>query len=183
MKKSKKAVCFFGFVLTLAAALCVGVSAGEKTAVCGIPISLESGGGSIVCRFELKAVTENAPMPESNEVTICEGNAVFGDITYDVPGIYRYAVRQVTENVPEGWTIDGRIMDVTVYVTSDENGELTTSCVSSIDGDKTMTFRNTYTENPKTGDAAVIGAAVMLAGVSVITALLLKKKYRMMGEK
>lgn len=182
MKKSKKALCFFGFVLTLAAALCIGVSASEKTAVCGIPISLESGGGSIVCRFELKAVTENAPMPESNEVTLSEGNVVFGDITFDAPGIYKYAVRQVTENVPEGWTIDDRIMDVTVYVTSDENGELTAHCISSIDGDKTMTFRNTYTENPKTGDAAVIGAAVMLAGVSVITALLLKKKYRI-GEK
>ena len=55
--------------------------------------------------FELKAASENAPMPEGSALLSVTGTgtAQFGAITYDAAGAYAYVIREVSEE-GAGWT-------------------------------------------------------------------------------
>ena len=76
--------------------------------------------------FKIKAVTEGAPMPESDTVTVTSSDASsFGNITYTKPGTYEY---QVTEVVPDpklgGVTYSQAVYQVVVTVTDNCDGTL-----------------------------------------------------------
>jgi pilin isopeptide linkage protein len=110
-------------------------------------------------RFSFTISAEgNAPMPESNTITIngsdVQKTAHFGDITYTTPGTYVYTIRENQTNIP-GISRDTTVYQVTVTVTADENGMLQTavSYLALKDGveqpfdyetDHAMTFTNVY---------------------------------------
>ena len=109
--------------------------------------------------FKIQAVTEGAPMPESDTVTVTNADASsFGDIAYAKPGTYKY---QVTEEVPDpklgGVTYSQAVYQVEVTVTDNGNGTLKVESVKTQAKDdagteqtgeltpvETMAFTNTY---------------------------------------
>ena len=109
--------------------------------------------------FKIQAVTEGAPMPENDTVTVTSSDASsFGDIAYTKPGTYTY---QVTEEAPEtklgGVTYSQAVYQVVVTVTDNGNGTLTATATKAQTKDdagteqtdelvpvETMAFTNTY---------------------------------------
>ena len=109
--------------------------------------------------FKIQAVTEGAPMPESDTVTVTNADASsFGDIAYTKPGTYKY---QVTEEVPDpklgGVTYSQAVYQVEVTVADNHDGTLKVESVKTQTKDdagteqtgelvpvETMAFTNTY---------------------------------------
>lgn len=184
MTKNKRVVCLFLLVLTLVMTFCISAGAEEDhTAQCEIPIALDSGGGTLECTFVLEAISENAPMPiDEPVISLCSGKAVFPAIEYTLPGIYAYTVKQTTANAPEGWSLDERVLDVTVYVTSNDDGELDTSVITSFTGGETKdnVFKNCF-DTPDTGDGELnklTVSFVAIAGIVAVIEILVKKKKK-----
>ncbi|MDO4854283.1 MAG: FctA domain-containing protein [Coriobacteriia bacterium] len=110
--------------------------------------------------FKIEALTESAPMPESDTVTVTGSDASsFGDIAYTKPGTYKY---QVTEDVPEakigGVDYSQAVYQVVVTATDNGDGTLKVESVKAQTKDdsgteqtgeltpvETMVFTNTYT--------------------------------------
>ncbi len=99
--------------------------------------------------FDLKAVTEGAPMPEGATdgkitATATEGSttASFGTITYEKAGTYEYTI--IEENGgADGVTYDTTAHKVVVTVTKDKTTNALSTTVT-YDGEKSLTITNTY---------------------------------------
>ena len=71
--------------------------------------------------FQLKALTDGAPMPKGSSNGVCttangaNGAYAFGDITYTTPGVYEYAVSEVNDG-QENVIYDDHVAKVTVTV-------------------------------------------------------------------
>ena len=109
--------------------------------------------------FTITAVTQDAPMPETEEIVISKDTtnhtASFGDITYTKPGTYKYEIREKNSEIP-GMSSDSRAYQVQVVVEDTGTGSLNVKepKYSLLDGGSTteyeygentpMTFVNTY---------------------------------------
>lgn len=135
--------------------------------------------------FTLTPENESNPMPEtepSNKITIKgAGKASFGAITYSEPGNYSYTVKEEVGNVAN-YTYDKSVYKVTVYVTTDDDGNLTAKVWAFKDGSEAKAanavFTNSYkkttsSDSPQTGDDANLPLWITLAGGSVAILLIL----------
>ncbi|MGI6535420.1 MAG: Spy0128 family protein [Eggerthellaceae bacterium] len=116
--------------------------------------------------FTLKAVSKDAPMPETTKVTNPDstgGTAAFGDITFNEPGTYKYTVTE--SGSVGGVTNDAQATkDVTVVVTDNGDGTLT----AQVNNGKDLTFTNTYTPDSATLDGdATLKATKVLTGAEL----------------
>ena len=109
--------------------------------------------------FTITAVTQDAPMPETEEIVISKDTtnhtASFGDITYTKPGTYKYEIREKNSEIP-GMSSDSRAYQVQVVVQDTGIGSLNVEKImySLLAGGSTteykynennpMTFVNTY---------------------------------------
>ena len=125
--------------------------------------------------FELKAASENAPMPEGSALLSVTGtgSAQFGAITYDVAGTYAYVIREVSEETA-GWT---NAPEVTVRVVVGEKGGQSTDRrdleVKSVEysngagaNDEAAVFNNVYSAS----GGAVISVSKAVVGGTEVTA-------------
>lgn len=122
--------------------------------------------------FEIKAVTENAPLPEETVVTNDAAGIFqfeFGEIKYTKPGTYEYEVVEVNQN-ETGYTYDDTVREVTVTVV-DVNGELkaTVEGVEDGSGNPLLTFNNEYVPEPEkvtigTGFSKELNGRDLIAG-------------------
>lgn len=121
--------------------------------------------------FEMKALTEGAPMPESATATAAApadgaatSTATFGTMTFDKAGIYDYLI---TEQVPEGAaldnagnyvldgiTYDGSAHKATVTVTDDGRGKLQAAVTYDGKAADAPVFTNTYKATETTASLA-----------------------------
>lgn len=87
------------------------------------------------------------------------GNFVFEDITYTVPGDYAYVVREVQQG-KDGMSYDGTLYDVLVSVTDNGQGQLVASISVTKDGEPSeISFTNTY--DPTEVKSAITGSKVL----------------------
>ena len=141
--------------------------------------------------FQMKAITEGAPMPEGSvdgiktmEITGA-GTKEFGKTTYTEVGTYVYEITEVKGNA-EGYTYDTAVYTLTVEVTEGADGNLVAKetyvdANGKVVKSATATFTNTYTPKPpvlpQTSDDSVptstlvavagTGFALLLAGLSL----------------
>ncbi len=94
--------------------------------------------------FNLAAVTENAPMPAETTAVAKEDkvDAVFGEVTYETPGVYEYTITEVNDGA-DGVKYDTDAHKVVVTVTADKDtNEL--SAEVKYDGKNSLVITNTY---------------------------------------
>ena len=107
--------------------------------------------------FEIKAVTENAPMPkESKVVNSVAGEVSFGEITYEEAGTYVYEISEV-KGEDAHVTYDESKYTVTVTVTDNLEGKLE----AKAEGIEELIFNNIYAPDPT---SVKIGALKKLTG-------------------
>lgn len=93
---------------------------------------------------------DNAPMPETNQITINgSGKSSFGRMTYDNVGIYYYTVQRLNNGLQD-YSDDTSIYTVQVFVThrSDNPDQLITTAIaykSGEEGKEDLTFQSVYT--------------------------------------
>ena len=93
--------------------------------------------------FEIAAATENAPMPESNAVSITgEGGAEFGAIRYTEIGTWQYTVTERNGGAM-GYVYDDITYTVTVTVT-DNDGNLEVRWTTDQGDVDALAFENVY---------------------------------------
>ncbi|MBE6128855.1 MAG: Cna B-type domain-containing protein [Erysipelotrichaceae bacterium] len=95
--------------------------------------------------FDLKAVTENAPMPDEKTAVATKRTmkAVFETITYDKAGVYEYTITERNDGV-DGVSYDITPKTVTVEVKEDETTKAL-STVVSYSGKDSLIVTNTFT--------------------------------------
>lgn len=91
----------------------------------------------------------NAPMPSENTVTIRgAGSTSFPGIVYTTPETYHYTVEEIKGNSP-GCFYDSSIYDVTVQITTDDKGNLSSAVSANKQGSASkvsdIVFVNKYT--------------------------------------
>ena len=94
--------------------------------------------------FELKAVTENAPMPKTTTVLATKDNpvAVFDKLAFDKAGTYEYTITEINDGV-DGVAYDTAAHRVVVKVSrSEETNDLIADV--KYDGAASLTITNTY---------------------------------------
>lgn len=137
------------------------------------PIAYADEGGAAV-RFEVEkrlegavpAVEEDyvfvleseggAPLPDETRLTITgEGTASFPEITYDELETYRYTVRELAGD-SKSCSYDPSVYEVTVQVTTDEEGQLEATVYASRQGSDakagSLLFVNSYEADDAEGD-------------------------------
>ena len=93
--------------------------------------------------FTLERVSENAPMPSSNTVTVVgAGEGTFEGITYDSVGTYTYTITE-TEGTAPGYVYDTTPREIVVTVT-DNNGQLAASYTCDGQTVQSVEFINEY---------------------------------------
>ena len=122
--------------------------------------------------FQMKAITEGAPMPagssdgiKSMQITGA-GSKEFGEIVYTEPGEWVYEISELKGNA-EGYTYDTTVYTLTVKVTQNDDGTLTKT--ETIKGGDAIVFTNKYEapKTPKTGDTTPQVGMLALAGVII----------------
>ena len=120
--------------------------------------------------FKLSAETEDAPMPDSDTVTVKKANVNdegkapinFGKITFDKAGTYQYTVTEETPNpAGAGMDYDKASRTITVTVTDKGSGKLTVA-VTSVEGSKTFTNKYRATSVELNGDTALGGTKALV---------------------
>lgn len=118
-------------------------------------------------KFNIEAVTENAPMPDNKEVKISKpekGESVkfgFGKITYGSAGVYEYRITEEAGNIP-GITYSSN--EAVLRVTVSDNGDGTFSAVPGI---ISGTFENVYRSSIDYGAAGGLEITKTLTGRSM----------------
>ena len=120
---------------------------------------------------------DGTPMPEDatdgvSTITITgEGEAAFGAITYTMPGVYTYTVKETNSGEP-GYTYDNAVYTYTVTVTEEDNVLSIASAVlskndTSRDGQSNdsqnydaAAFTNLYDINTRSGDTVDISGII-----------------------
>lgn len=186
--------------LIVTACLCTGLAyAARDPALAVLPFEIKGNHNDEPCVIVIKALTEGAPMPESNKVEV-KGNGTFSfkEIKFERVGMYEYEVYQ------EAGTNADCIYDDTVYhirfsVTNGKNNDILTAftCIAEGDEEKDngLIFSNSYipeetipdTPTPYTGDEnnleqwkmfsqIAVFSALALTGLLIITLISYKKK-------
>ena len=102
-------------------------------------------------KFILTAVN-NAPMPGNSEITITgAGKARFGQIDYEVPGIFTYTIAEIDGKLAN-WSYDASVYTLTITVTEDEDGQLKAEKALTKAGQaaEKALFTNRYDESGET---------------------------------
>ncbi|MBR0456137.1 MAG: VWA domain-containing protein [Firmicutes bacterium] len=101
--------------------------------------------------FKLEAVSntaglETTPMPASDTVkaTKDKKTAVFGTITYEKSGEYKYTITEINDHV-DGVTYDETPHEVIVTVAKKSDTDNTLVATVTYDGEESLTIENTYT--------------------------------------
>ena len=128
--------------------------------------------------FQMKAVTEGAPMPEGSvdgvkTVTITgSGSYEFGEMVFTEAGTYVYEISEVDDGV-KNYTYDTTVYTLTVEVTEVADGNQVklekTETVTGGDS-ATAVFTNVYkgpAPVPKTGDSTPAFGMVALAAIAL----------------
>ncbi len=101
--------------------------------------------------FTLAAVTNGAPMPDKDTVTVTGvGKAAFGETTYTKAGVYSYTITENDlDNDKTGYTKDSTVYTFTVTVT-DDNGTLKAQSALTKGGSEASAavFTNNYAPQP-----------------------------------
>lgn len=146
---------FHTLVPAVLAALLLPIMAFAQVNSCSvsIPVEVKVTGSRIPAdipyRFEMKAITPEAPMPQSEELVVINGGkSEFGPMVYTETGDYQYQIYQNSEP-RDRFTYDERIYRVTVRITNGENGELEAQVWASDEdaGDEktdSIVFTNNY---------------------------------------
>lgn len=146
---------FHTLVPAVLAALLLPIMAFAQVSSCSvsIPVEIKVTGSRIPAdvpyRLVLKAVTPEAPMPQSEELIVVNGGrSEFGPMVYTQTGDYQYQIYQ-NSDPRDRFTYDKRVYKVTVRVTNGENGELETQVWASDEaaGDEkteSIVFTNNY---------------------------------------
>ena len=120
---------------------------------------IENWGNAESFTFTLAVRTPaDAPMPASDTATVTKGGsmvAVFGDITYEAPGTYVYAINETDDHVP-GITYDVSDHIVTVVVSQDNGTNKLSATVTYGTGEDTassLTITNTFEKAEATLEA------------------------------
>lgn len=122
--------------------------------------------------FSLSAVTADAPMPKSTEITVDkeivannEGVKTFrfGEINYTKPGVYKYQIKETSEDA-DGITVDKTVWDVTVTVV-DDNGTLKVDSINYANGADAAAFVNKY--DTEDSDAVNLNGTKILTGKDI----------------
>ncbi len=93
--------------------------------------------------FYLEPEDENTPMPSTNIVEITDaGEGLFGEITYENPGIYEYSLIEINEG-ETGYQYDETEYSLKVEVT-ETDGTLNSTLLIDEDAQKEVNFTNTY---------------------------------------
>ena len=125
--------------------------------------------------FQMKAVTEGAPMPDGSADGIKTmqitgaGTKEFGDMEYTETGEWVYEITEL-KGAAEGYTYDTKVYTLTITVTQNPNGTLDLTPTYTVNGSKAdaAVFTNVYTPTtPKTGDATPQVGMLALAGVII----------------
>ena len=161
----------------------ISAFAAESTATATISVEKQITGdkpqSAETFTFTLTPDDASYPMPEGENggtLTIKgAGTASFGSITYTEPKNYTYTLKETTGNAAN-YTYDKTVYKATVYVTTDDNGNLTAKVWIFKDGSdakaENATFVNTYTkpgkpeDPPQTGDSSNPALWISLAGFS-----------------
>ena len=122
-------------ILSLLSAFCVlfagaalPASAAEA-AEATLTVTVKNGPTTVV----IEAV-DDAPLPDETEIEV-EDSADFV-LKYNTPGIYQYSISQ-KPGAREDVIYDETVYNVTVYVVSDDSGDLSTSIVAVKEGSET----------------------------------------------
>ena len=127
--------------------------------------------------FQMKAVTEGAPMPDGSAdgiktiQIIGAGSMEFGDMEFTEPGEWVYQITELKGSA-DGYTYDSTVYTLTVTVTQNADGTLVdTETFTGGSSSDTAVFTNVYKPStPKTGDTTPQVGMLALAGV-VITGI------------
>jgi pilin isopeptide linkage protein/LPXTG-motif cell wall-anchored protein len=134
--------------------------------------------------FQMKAVTDGAPMPEGSKdgvktVQITgNGSYEFGEMWFTEAGEWVYEISEVNDGV-KGYTYDTTKYTLTVTVTEDESGKLVKE-ETVTGGDGEIVFTNVYEEEPlpKTGDNAPTTLVLLALLVSGAALVLLRQRRK-----
>lgn len=153
-QKLRKLV-FHTLVPAVLAALLLPIMAFAQVQSCSvsIPVEVKVTGSRIPAdipyRLVMKAITPEAPMPQSEELVLVNGGqSEFGPMVYTQTGDYQYEIYQNSEP-RDRFTYDERIYRVTVRITNGENGELesqvwATDEASEEEKTESIVFTNNY---------------------------------------
>ncbi len=153
-QKLRKLV-FHTLVPAVLAALLLPIMAFAQVQSCSvsIPVEVKVTGSRIPAdipyRLLMKAITPEAPMPQSEELVLVNGGqSEFGPMVYTQTGDYQYEIYQNSEP-RDRFTYDERIYRVTVRITNGENGELesqvwATDEASEEEKTESIVFTNNY---------------------------------------
>jgi pilin isopeptide linkage protein/LPXTG-motif cell wall-anchored protein len=151
-----------------------------KKVVKGNPATLET------FTFQMKALTEGAPMPEGAKDGVMTMNIVgsgekeFGIAEITKAGTYEYEITEVNTKAAN-YTYDTTVYKLTVEVKEEADGTqvklVKTETVTG--GNGTIVFTNTYEEPPaKTGDTTVIVPYIVigLASIALLLMILFRRR-------
>ncbi len=153
-QKLRKLV-FHTLVPAVLAALLLPIMAFAQVQSCSvsIPVEVKVTGSRIPAdipyRLLMKAITPEAPMPQSEELVLVNGGqSEFEPMVYTQTGDYQYEIYQNSEP-RDRFTYDERIYRVTVRITNGENGELesqvwATDEASEEEKTESIVFTNNY---------------------------------------
>lgn len=153
-QKLRKLV-FHTLVPAVLAALLLPIMAFAQVQSCSvsIPVEVKVTGSRIPAdipyRLLMKAITPEAPMPQSEELFLVNGGqSEFEPMVYTQTGDYQYEIYQNSEP-RDRFTYDERIYRVTVRITNGENGELesqvwATDEASEEEKTESIVFTNNY---------------------------------------
>lgn len=182
---------FSVFIMVLFGVIALSQPVFAESITVSIPVTLQIDGtisSSEKFTFELKSI-DNAPLPENTIVEIEKNGTVsFGDITYDIPGIYDYQVMQKsgsTKNIK----YDNTTYYVTVSVVNGDNGELESVVAVHTDAEKKskkadIVFKNVIEKIPSkstsvnTSDSyqPLLWAGVIVVALDVVVFVVTKRK-------
>lgn len=171
-------------VLALGAVLPAAAYADQGTAVVRIEVEKQLEGSAPMPAEEYDFVlvaVDGAPMPgEAVAKVVGEGTARFPEIIFTAPGTYRYAVREIA-GTSEGCDYDDTVYDVTVQVTTDDEGDLSAALWASRKGEAgkadEIVFVNRYgnseEEPPSPGASGLLpeagdSALALVAALSIL---------------
>ncbi len=114
----------------------------------------EDWGKATEFKFDLAAVTENAPMPSETTATATEQNplASFGEIEYEKAGTYEYTITEQNGGA-DGVTYDTTAHKVKVVVTKANDATNKLTATVTYDDAESLTITNTYAATEATLEA------------------------------
>lgn len=161
------------------------VYAAEKTVEVRIPVSCTGKNTKESFSYHLKAETSEFQTLTTDSLSLRDGETGSFSVLYTYPGTYHYTISQ-EKGTDKKTTYDETVYKVDVYVTEDEDGEMSAEPVIYLNGSnekkQSASFinvkkldTNKTPGNVKTGDAsdtafwiATSGLSAMLIGIMIL---------------